>query len=121
MKFKNAHFEFIPASLGAIIFLIPTFKHILSSNFDINLLNLPGYYLMLLAYVLILVSMFLKKSLIFGLGGILGLFLAARSSYDVWAGNKICPVSDSIPLSYVSLLLLAVILILKIIKNRQSN
>lgn len=86
-------------------------------------LNLPACWLVLLAFMLVLIAAFLKgrlSDILFYPGVFIGLDLAVWFSFHQVMGLKACPKYLNFPLCYVSLLTFLLIFSLKLVRSNNA-
>lgn len=89
---------------------------LVTGNFCPRLFSFPACYLVLIAYILVLLSTFIERSSLnksfFYIGTLSLLAMAIWFSYNQIAGLQDCPVLLGIPLCYASLIVAVLLIIL---------
>ena len=94
-----------------------TYQELSVGNVCPRFFGVPACYLVLAAYVLILISVVSLRKFFYGTGVFLGLLLGVWFSLNHYTGVIVCPEIRNIPLCYVSLLAFAIIFILGMIRR----
>ncbi len=92
------------------------YMNLVTGDFCPKLFSLPACYLVLIAYILVLISTYIKKHSIqktyFYLGSVSILLMAIWFTYSQLSGVQDCPVLLGIPLCYASLIMAIVLILL---------
>ncbi len=113
----------IIASGGILVSLYLVISEVLTSDFCPKYLNIPACYVVLIAFILVAVSCFLRKKaleyLFFYSGSTAGLLLAVWFSYHQLNGLKQCPIIAAVPLCYASLLTFLALFVLRLFEKEK--
>ena len=102
--------------IGLIFSVYLVGMDLIHSDFCPKILGIPACYLVLLAFILVIISNFFKiflNNLIFYLGWLIGFILALWFSFNQIVRIDNCPLFFEIPMCYLSLILFVIILFIK--------
>jgi hypothetical protein len=116
VKYLKQYFLII-GFIGLIFSLYLVTLELIISNFCPKIFGIPACYLVLLAFIFVILSEFFKiflNNLFFYLGWLIGFILALWFSFCQIVRIDNCPLFFEIPMCYLSLIIFVIILFIKI-------